>query len=141
MNILLVSEKGYGKRTDYEEFRIQNRAGLGTRVYKLTEKTGNLAGVVLTNEADELMIINSQGVIIRINVANISTIGRVTQGVKLINLNEGESVVSVARIAWEQLEGDEADGAEVETEGAEGETEGAEISADNGVIDADGANL
>lgn len=109
MNILLVSEKGYGKRTDYEEFRIQGRGGKGTRVYKVTEKTGNVAGVVLTNEADELMIINSEGVIIRINVANISTIGRVTQGVKLINLGENESVVSVARIAEDQLEDDGED--------------------------------
>ncbi|MDR1687439.1 MAG: DNA gyrase subunit A [Clostridiales bacterium] len=139
MNILLVSEKGYGKRTDYEEFRIQNRAGMGTRVYKVTEKTGNLVGVVLTNEADELMIINSQGVIIRINVANISTIGRVTQGVKLINLNEGESVVSVARIAWDQLEGDEEDDAEVDADVAEAETDTAGIYAGDAEVETDGA--
>lgn len=125
MKILIVSEKGYGKRTEYEEFRIQNRGGKGTRVYKVTEKTGNVAGVVLTNEADELMIINSEGVIIRINVANISTIGRVTQGVKLINLGENESVVSVARIAEDQIPDDSSeedfviDGVEDDTDDTE----------------------
>jgi DNA gyrase subunit A len=103
MKVLIVSEKGYGKRTEYDEFRLQYRGGKGTRVYKITEKTGSVAGLCLTGEADELMIINSEGVIIRINVANISTLSRVTQGVKLINLSEGESVVSVARIPEEQI--------------------------------------
>jgi len=103
MKVLIVSEKGYGKRTEYDDFRLQYRGGKGTRIYKITEKTGPVAGLCLTNDTDELMIINSEGVIIRINVANISTLSRVTQGVKLINLAEGESVVSVARISEEQI--------------------------------------
>jgi len=103
MKILLVSEKGYGKRTDYGEFRLQGRGGKGTRIYKTTEKTGPIAGVMLTREGDELMIINSEGVIIRIETAKISTIGRVTQGVKLISLDESVTVVSIAKITAEEV--------------------------------------
>ena len=101
MKILLVSERGYGKRTEYDEFRLQGRGGKGTRIYKITEKTGPLAGVILTREDDELMIINSEGVIIRIETGKISTIGRVTQGVKLIQLEENVTVVSIAKITAE----------------------------------------
>jgi len=126
MKILLVSEKGYGKRTEYEEFRTQNRAGKGLRVYKVTEKTGPVAGLCLISEADELMIINSLGVIIRINVTNISTISRVTQGVKLINLGDGESVVSIARIPEDFLgdNNDDEDGDIGDTGDAENNGEG-----------------
>jgi DNA gyrase subunit A len=106
MRILFVSEKGYGKRTEYEEFRAQNRSGKGLRVFKVTEKTGPVVGLCLTGCADELMIINSEGIIIRIDVSHISTIGRITQGVKLINLNQGESVVGIARIPEDQIEQD-----------------------------------
>ena len=107
MQVLFVSEKGYGKRTEYDEFRTQNRSGKGLKVYKVTEKTGPVVGLCLIGGADELMIINSLGVIIRINAAHISTIGRVTQGVKLININDGESVIGIARIPEESIENEE----------------------------------
>jgi len=108
MKVLLVSERGYGKRTEFAEFRLQARGGKGTFVYKITAKTGPIAGVILTRDDDELMIINSEGVIIRIETAKIATIGRVTQGVKLIQLDESVSVVSIAKItAGEQDRGEE----------------------------------
>ncbi|MDR3091948.1 MAG: DNA gyrase subunit A [Clostridiales bacterium] len=101
MQILLVSERGFGKRTEYDAFRRQHRGGRGVRVYRPSEKTGRLCGVVSAHEKDELMIINSQGVIIRIEVGGISSLGRMAQGVKLINLADDDVVVSVARVAEE----------------------------------------
>ena len=103
MKILMVSEKGYGKRTEYGEFRLQKRGGMGTKIYKITEKTGPVAGVMLTSDGDELMIINSEGVIIRIETAKIATIGRITQGVKLISLDETVTVAGIAKITAEEL--------------------------------------
>ena len=105
--VLIVSENGFGKCTSKEEFRLQSRSGKGLRVYKVTEKTGELAGVLFADENEELMIINSEGVIIRIKICDVSTKGRVTQGVKLINLKEGQKVISIAKILKEQLEDDE----------------------------------
>lgn len=101
--ILFVTSKGYGKCTEYSEFTSQARGGIGLKAYKITEKTGNIVAVDLVNDKEELMIINSEGVIIRIRVNEISTIGRVTQGVRLINLNEDVSVVSIAKITEEHL--------------------------------------
>ncbi|MBS5317598.1 MAG: DNA gyrase subunit A [Clostridiales bacterium] len=96
--ILVASENGLGKRTPVEEFRAQKRGGKGIKVYKITEKTGNVVGITSVHEDEELLLINSQGVIIRINVAQISSVGRNTQGVKLINLDEGVQVVCVAKV-------------------------------------------
>ncbi|MCL2593510.1 MAG: DNA gyrase subunit A [Defluviitaleaceae bacterium] len=107
--VLIVSENGYGKCTGRDEFRLQSRSGKGLRVYKVTEKTGELAGVSFVEEGEEVMIINSLGVIIRLKACDISTKGRVTQGVRLINLKEGEKVISIAKILKEQLEDDSDD--------------------------------
>ena len=96
--ILVASENGLGKRTPVEEFRAQKRGGKGIKVYKITEKTGNVVGITSVHEDEELLLINSQGVIIRINVAQISSVGRNTQGVKLINLDEGVQVVCLAKV-------------------------------------------
>ena len=96
--ILLVSAGGYGKCTETDAFRIQGRGGKGLRVYKTMEKTGGLIGVAAVKEQDELMLINSEGVIIRMPVADISVKGRVTLGVKLIHMDPGVSVVSMAKI-------------------------------------------
>ncbi|MBU3810099.1 MAG: DNA gyrase subunit A [Candidatus Niameybacter stercoravium] len=96
--ILVASENGLGKRTPVEEFRAQKRGGKGLKVYKITEKTGNVVGITSVHEDEELLLINSQGVIIRINVAQISSVGRNTQGVKLINLDEGVQVVCLAKV-------------------------------------------
>ena len=99
--VLNVTEKGFGKRTNVEEFKVQNRNGMGLKIHQLTERTGLLAGVLMVEENDELMLMTSEGVIIRLRAADISTIGRISQGVKLIQLSEGVSVVGVAKITEE----------------------------------------
>ena len=105
--ILLVSSRGYGKCTEIDAFRVQGRGGKGLRVYKTTEKTGHLVGIAAVKEQDELMLINSEGVIIRTPVSNISVKGRVTQGVKLIQMDEGVSVVGMAKITDVESDGDD----------------------------------
>ena len=96
--LLIVSEKGMGKRTDMIEFTRQNRGGKGVKCYKITEKTGNVVGVKAVNEDDEIMIINTEGIIIRMKCEGISVLGRITSGVKLINLKEGDIVASIAKV-------------------------------------------
>jgi len=96
--VLLVSTGGYGKCTEADAFKVQNRGGKGSKVYKTTDKTGTLIGVATVKEDNELMLINSEGVIIRMPVADISVQGRVAQGVKLIQMNEGVSVVGMATV-------------------------------------------
>ena len=100
--ILFVSEKGFGKCTDKEEFVLRHRGGKGVGIYKITERTGPVIGVAKVNDKEELMLINSEGVILRIRVADVSNQGRVTQGVKLIQLAEGATVVRIAKIAEEE---------------------------------------
>lgn len=97
--ILAATEKGLGKRTQVEEFRAQKRGGKGLRIYKITERTGNVVGITSAKDGEELLIITSQGVIIRIQVAQISSVGRYAQGVKLINVHEGVEVVCIAKVA------------------------------------------
>ena len=97
-DLLIVSEKGMGKRTNIEEFTTQNRGGKGVRCYKITEKTGNVVGLKAVNEEDEIMIINTEGIIIRMKCEGISVLGRVTSGVKLINLSEEDTVASIAKV-------------------------------------------
>ena len=108
---MIVSEKGMGKRTAMEEFTNQNRGGKGVKCYKITEKTGNVVGMKAVSEDDEIMMINSEGIIIRMACDTISKYGRITSGVKLINLGGKESVVSVAKVRKTQAE---IDGEEVE---------------------------
>lgn len=97
-HLLIVSEKGMGKRTEMGEFTSQNRGGKGVKCYKITEKTGNVVGVKAVDMEDEIMIINTGGIIIRMKSDNISSLGRVTSGVKLINLPEGDTVASIAKV-------------------------------------------
>lgn len=101
--ILFVSEMGYGKTTENEEFRAQGRRGKGMVAYKPSEKTGNLIGVASVSDDEELMLINSNGVVIRIRVKDIRTTGRSAVGVKLINLEDGVTVVGLAKIAKEHI--------------------------------------
>jgi len=108
-DILFVSENGFGKCTDKNAFKVQNRGGSGLRNYKITDKTGPLIGLTPVNPNEELIIINSSGVIIRIRIADISVKGRVTQGVKLINLGDDETVISIAKITEEQIEAEGSD--------------------------------
>ena len=96
--VLIVSENGMGKRTLVDEFKIQNRGGKGVICYKITEKTGKVVGCKAVNDDDEIMIITTEGIIIRMEVCGISIIGRSTSGVKLINMNV-EDDISVASIA------------------------------------------
>lgn len=96
--LLFVSEKGMGKRTSVSEFTPQNRGGKGVKCYKITEKTGNVVGVKAVNEDNEVMMITTEGIIIRISCSDISILGRITSGVKLMNLDENVSVASIAKV-------------------------------------------
>ena len=102
--LLIVSEKGLGKRTVMDEFTAQNRGGKGVKCYKITEKTGEVVGAKAVNEEDEIMIINTEGIIIRMECKGISVLGRITSGVKLINLRENEIVASIAKVKETQEE-------------------------------------
>ena len=96
--LLIVSEKGMGKLTAMSEFTPQNRGGKGVKCYKIMEKTGNVIGVKAVNMDNEIMIINTAGIIIRMMCSEISMLGRVTSGVKLMNMEDGESVASIAKV-------------------------------------------
>ena len=104
-HLLIVSERGMGKRTSMDEFTTQNRGGKGVKCYKITEKTGNVVGIKAVNEENEIMIINTEGIVIRMECATISILGRITSGVKLINLQKNDKVASIAKVR----KGDEDD--------------------------------
>jgi DNA gyrase subunit A len=104
-NLLVVSEKGYGKRSPIEDYRITKRGGKGVKTINITEKTGNLVSIKEVIDSDDLMIINKSGITIRISVENLRVMGRATQGVKLIRLQEGDEISSVEKI--EQIAEDE----------------------------------
>ena len=97
-SVMIVSSNGLGKCTLISEFSTQNRGGKGVKCYKITEKTGNLIGVKSVEQEDEVMLINTEGIIIRIRVSDTALLGRITSGVKLINLKEGVSVASIAKV-------------------------------------------
>uniref|UniRef100_UPI0036D23B58 DNA gyrase C-terminal beta-propeller domain-containing protein n=1 Tax=Sphaerisporangium aureirubrum TaxID=1544736 RepID=UPI0036D23B58 len=100
-NLLVVSEKGFGKRSLLEEYRITNRGGKGVKTLNVTEKTGHLVAIMGVIDTDDLMIINRSGITIRLRVADLRVIGRVSQGVRLLRLNEGDEISSVAKIEVE----------------------------------------
>jgi DNA gyrase subunit A len=97
-NVMVVSEKGYGKRSDIEEYRVTNRGGKGVKTINITEKTGNLIAIKDVTDKDDLMIINKSGIIIRLSVAELRVIGRATQGVRLINLKETDEIAAVTKV-------------------------------------------
>ena len=97
-SILVVSEKGMGKRSSLEDFRVQNRGGKGIKCYKITEKTGDVVGVKAVNDDHEIMMITSAGIIIQIRMNEVPVHGRITSGVKLINLEDGVKVVKIAKV-------------------------------------------
>ena len=105
--LLIVSENGMGKRTPMGEFTSQNRGGKGVKCYKITEKTGNVVGVKAVNEENEIMMITTEGIIIRISCSDISILGRITSGVKLMNLDENVSVASIAKVREKKEETEE----------------------------------
>jgi len=96
--VLVISEKGYGKRTSIDEYRLQSRGGKGILTMKITDKTGYLVDIKMVRDDQDLMIINSNGIIIRIEVKDVPVIGRNTQGVMLMRVDENESVISVAKV-------------------------------------------
>ena len=101
-NLLVVSEKGYGKRSNIDDYRITKRGGKGVKTINITEKTGKLVAIKEVIDTDDLMIINKSGITIRMAVENLRVMGRATQGVKLIRLNENDEISSVEKI--EQIE-------------------------------------
>ena len=102
--LLIVSEYGLGKRTPIDEFTVQNRGGKGIKCYKVNEKSGNVIGVKAVSDTREIMLITTEGIVIRMEVSGISTLGRITSGVKLINLDEGVKVAKVAKVREEDIE-------------------------------------
>jgi DNA gyrase subunit A len=115
--ILVVSETGYGKRSELDEYRITNRGGKGVRTLNVTEKTGRLVGILDVTDEDDLMIINQKGVTIRLGVADLRVMGRATQGVRLIKMKDGDSIASITKVKRD--------------EEVEGETEEPEATNDN----------
>jgi DNA gyrase subunit A len=113
-NILVVSEKGYGKRSDVADYRITNRGGKGVKTINISEKTGQLIAIKDVIDGDELMIINKSGITIRMAVSDLRVMGRATQGVRLIKLQEGDEIAAVAKIRLllddeEEMSGEEAE--------------------------------
>ena len=110
-NILVVSEKGYGKRSNLDDYRITNRGGKGVKTISVTEKTGQLVSIKNVTDDDDLMIINKSGIAIRMEVASLRVMGRATQGVRLINLKGNDSIAAVAKVKHDEDEIDDEEAA------------------------------
>jgi DNA gyrase subunit A len=120
-NILVVSENGYGKQSSIEDYRITNRGGKGVKTISITEKTGNLVAIKNVTDEDDLMIINKSGITIRLAVTDLRVMGRATQGVKLINIKNDDSIAAVAKVTHEEEEeiDDVENGTEIENNNEE----------------------
>ena len=105
-SLLIVSDNGMGKRTDMEEFTVQKRGGKGVKCYKITEKTGDVVGVKAVTNENEIMMITTEGIIIQLRAQDISSLGRITSGVKLINLDKGVKVARIAKVREKLSDGD-----------------------------------
>lgn len=127
--LMIVSERGLGKCTMISEFTAQNRGGKGVKCYKITEKTGNIIGVKAVNNEDEVMLITTEGIIIRIKVNDTALLGRITSGVKLINLNENVTVARIAKVREDKNLMENVDASELLSE--EEEAESAAAAAEN----------
>ena len=101
-NILVVSAKGYGKRSKLEDYRITNRGGKGVKTLNISEKTGDLVAIKNVDDSNDLMIINKSGITIRMSVEDLRVMGRATQGVKLINIKDTDSIAAVAKVMHEE---------------------------------------
>lgn len=121
-SLLIVSEKGLGKRTLLEEFSVQRRGGKGVKCYKITDKTGYVIGVKAVNNEHEIMMITTEGIIIQIPMEDVSTIGRVASGVKLINLDEGVTVAQIAKVREKVSDGEDEIEVEEEESSAENDS-------------------
>ena len=122
-SLMIVSEKGLGKCTLIDEFTPQNRGGKGVKCYKITDKTGNIIGCKAVNQEDEMMLINTEGIIIRIKVNDTALLGRITSGVKLINVDEGVTVASIAKVRKEDMIMEESEEMEEDAENTDEEIE------------------
>ena len=116
--LLIVSENGLGKRTEISEFAVQHRGGKGVKCYKITEKTGNVLGVKAVNEDKEIMLITTGGIIIRMPVNTISVLGRITSGVKLIDMEDDIKVAGIAKVR-EEIEEEQSEAAKETSENSE----------------------
>ena len=105
--LLAITENGFGKRTELDEYRVQNRGGRGVITYKVTPKTGNIVGIRIATGVEDVMLITDKGTIIRLKVDEISVLGRSTQGVTLMRTNDGGKVVSIETINPEEDDGEE----------------------------------
>jgi len=123
--VLVVSEKGYGKRTDIDDYRVTNRGGKGVKTLNVTDKTGNLVAIKGVTDNEDLMIINKSGIIIRIAISELRTMGRATQGVRLITLKGNDEIASVAKIEHDDEEETETD---TNTENSDDETSTDEVT-------------
>ena len=106
-SLLIVSENGLGKRTYLNEFTVQNRGGKGIKCYKVTEKTGNVVGVKAVTDENEIMMISTEGIIIQLRMQDISTLGRVTSGVKMIDMEEGVKIAQIAKVREKVSDGEQ----------------------------------
>lgn len=122
-DLLVVTEKGYGKKTPLSEYKIQTRGGKGVTNYRISDATGNVAGITVVNETDDVMLITSEGIVIRMKTGEISRIGRLTKGVRLMRLGEGVSVVSVARTDEDDSENEDIETVSPEETASEDITE------------------
>ena len=124
-SLLIVSENGMGKRTFLDEFTLQHRGGKGVKCYKITEKTGNVVGVKAVNDDHEILMITTEGIIIQLRMEDISTYGRITSGVKMMNLEDGVKIAKIAKVREKLSDGDQEIESvdDVEEEYSEGEEE------------------
>jgi DNA gyrase subunit A len=122
-DILVVSEKGYGKRSELDDYRITNRGGKGVKTINVTEKTGSLIAIKEVTDEDDLMIINKSGVMIRLRISELRVMGRATQGVRLINLKNHDSIASVAKVPASEEESEPQEGESNENNDAANSTE------------------
>ena len=121
--MLVISENGMGKRTDKKEFNIQGRGGKGVKCYKVTEKTGRVVGAKMVTDENQILLITTEGIMIRTSVSSISVLGRITSGVKVMDLNEGVSVASFTKVHVDAVEKDEEAGLKEDSFNEEAESE------------------
>jgi DNA gyrase subunit A len=112
-NVLVVAENGMGKRSEVEDYRITNRGGKGVMAMNITDKTGKLVAIKEVDDTNDVMIMTKKGITIRLSISDLRVLGRVTQGVRLINLDDGDEIASIAKIDYIEVdelpEGESAD--------------------------------
>jgi DNA gyrase subunit A len=130
--LLTVAQNGYGKRTELEEYRLQSRGGIGIINIQTSDRNGKVVGIAYVHADDQLMLITQQGMILRMRAGDVRVIGRATQGVRMIEMEEGDAVVSVAKLAESEEENEQTAGPAGGSEPAGGETDGATGGGETG---------